>query len=70
MPRPRGPCANSREVQRHPEETLELVDKEVELGHILGLLDSKPIKGWCTHRLILSQNHWMGKRKSGISYMI
>ena len=38
-PKNQGPCQNSREVQRHPNETQELVDKEVALGHILDPFD-------------------------------
>ena len=40
--RPQGPSTNSCEVQRHPQEMQELVDKEIQLGHILGPFKTKP----------------------------
>ena len=46
-PKPRGPCKNSKTVQQYPEIAQELVDKEVQRGHILGPFDDPPLEKLC-----------------------
>ena len=43
-PAPREPCRNLREAVRNPKATLELINKELAMGHMLGPFDEKLIK--------------------------
>ena len=42
-PQPRGPCENSDDAKANPEIVRELVEKELELGHMLGPFDEPPL---------------------------
>ena len=44
-PPPNEPPLNGRNARRHPDITQQLIDKEVELGHILGPFDEPPLEG-------------------------
>ena len=44
-PDPRPPCRNSREVERNPHIAEQLINEEIEKGHILGPFDHEPFPG-------------------------
>ena len=44
-PAPNKPCKNGSKVLRYPEVAQQLVDEEVQKGHILGPFDTPPIPG-------------------------
>ena len=44
FPESRPPCPNPREARRNPDIVLELINKEIKMGHILGPFDHPPFE--------------------------
>ena len=65
FPDPGEPCKNSAAAQSKPEITLELINKEIEKGHMLGPFDSPPLEG-----MVYSPIHLVKKAGSKGKYCL